>query len=365
MKVAIYSYHLYEMVDRPGSLAGGMELQSLLLGRGLSARGVEVEFMVGDSGQRDVELREGWTFRKLLVGTGSPWRKARRFVGALRGSKAEIVIERGASDLTGILYLACRILRKKFVFAGASDVNFVRTANDPGITTRGRRFLYRLAISGADAIVVQKWSQLHALQKHYRRNGVRIRSLLSILPESGPGAHGGEIVWISNLHRYKRPDIALDLAGMLPQYSFLLVGGARDPSYAEDIRRRAAELPNVRMEGFVPQERIRDILFRARLLINTTVVDGTLEEGFPNTFLQAWACGVPIVSLISDPDGMIAEHGLGFRAGTVDVMAERIGQLMTDASLHAAISARCRSLVSTEFDAGKTIEAYLNLFRSL
>jgi glycosyltransferase involved in cell wall biosynthesis len=365
MKVAIYSYHLFEMVDRPDRLAGGMELQSLLLGRALASQGIEVEFLVGDSGQREVEVRDGSTFRKLIVRTGSPCRKARHFIGALQASKATIVLERGASDLTGILYLASRLVHKKFVFAGASDVNFVRTANDPGITTAARRRLYSLAISRADGVVVQKTSQLHDLQIHYGRHGVCIRSLLSIPPESGPVASGQEVVWISNLHRYKRPDIVLDLAARLPQFTFVLVGGAREAGYADGIRRQAGMLPNVRMTGFVPQERIRDILSRARLLINTTVVDGSLEEGFPNTFLQAWACGVPTASLISDPDGIIVEHGLGFRAGTVEVLADRISQLMTDEPLHAAISARCRSFVSAEFDAGKTIKAYLDLFRSL
>ena len=84
MKVAIYSYHLFEMLDRPDALAGGMELQSLLLGRALASRGVEVEFLVGDTGQREVEFREGLTFRRLILRTGSPWHKVRRFIGALR-----------------------------------------------------------------------------------------------------------------------------------------------------------------------------------------------------------------------------------------------------------------------------------------
>jgi glycosyltransferase involved in cell wall biosynthesis len=365
MKVAIYSYHLFDMMERPDRLAGGMELQSLLLGRALASRGIETEFLVGDTGQAEIEVRDGATFRKLIHRSGSSWQRLRAFIRALRDSKADVLLERGASDLTGILHLSSRALGKKFVFAAASDVNCIRSANDPGITTRLRKWLYRVAMWGADAIVVQKRSQQEALARSYGRMGVWIRSYVSLHPVSPPLASGHDVVWISNLHSYKRPDIVLDLAARLPQHRFVLVGGSRDPGFAGEISRRAEGMPNVRMTGFVPQEGIRDILSQARVLINTTVVDGTYEEGFPNTFLQAWAFGVPTVSLISDPDGMITAHGLGFRAGTFETMADRIDQVMTDVSLHAAMSARCRSFVSSEFDADKTTEAYLTLFRSL
>ena len=34
-------------------------------------------------------------------------------------------------------------------------------------------------------------------------------------------------------------------------------------------------------------------------------------EGFPNIFIEAWACGVPVLSLHVDPGGVIKKEGLG------------------------------------------------------
>ena len=36
----------------------------------------------------------------------------------------------------------------------------------------------------------------------------------------------------------------------------------------------------------------------------------SLYEGFPNVFLEAWSCGIPIVSTF-DPDNLIERKGLG------------------------------------------------------
>jgi len=40
-------------------------------------------------------------------------------------------------------------------------------------------------------------------------------------------------------------------------------------------------------------------------------------EGFPNTFLEAWAIGMPVVSTF-DPDGVIVSNGLGWVAQNIE-----------------------------------------------
>jgi glycosyltransferase involved in cell wall biosynthesis len=44
------------------------------------------------------------------------------------------------------------------------------------------------------------------------------------------------------------------------------------------------------------------------------VVNTSRLEGMPNVFLEAWARGVPVLSLEFDPDGVVAGRGLGIAA---------------------------------------------------
>jgi glycosyltransferase involved in cell wall biosynthesis len=44
------------------------------------------------------------------------------------------------------------------------------------------------------------------------------------------------------------------------------------------------------------------------------LVSTSLHEGMPNTFLEAWSLGVPVLTLAFDPDGVVEREGLGISA---------------------------------------------------
>jgi glycosyltransferase involved in cell wall biosynthesis len=155
--------------------------------------------------------------------------------------------------------------------------------------------------------VCQTERQLGLLPPRERARAVVIPN---VLDDGVPwrAATGSEVLWVGSIKpEAKRPDLFLVLAAALPARRFRMVGPLQGPpEFQEEFRRRAAALPNVAWVGAVPRAALPEQYARARVLVNTSDF-----EGFPNTFLEACASGVPIVSLNVDPNGMLERHGAG------------------------------------------------------
>jgi glycosyltransferase involved in cell wall biosynthesis len=66
-------------------------------------------------------------------------------------------------------------------------------------------------------------------------------------------------------------------------------------------------------------------------------------EGFPNTFVQAWARGAVVMSLAVDPDGDMQRLGIGFRTGSIEELKREIVELESS-------PARRQSIAKLAFD---------------
>jgi glycosyltransferase involved in cell wall biosynthesis len=157
-----------------------------------------------------------------------------------------------------------------------------------------------------------------------------------------------DVLWVSNLRALKRPELALELARQLPQVKFTLAGGPMPggQTYFDDVMAAAARLPNVTMLGPVRYRDSGALFDRAKIFLNTSAI-----EGFPNTFLQAWIRGVPVVTFF-DPDGLVQRVPLGRVAKSVDDMREGIRSLMEIEGDRQLLGRRAREFAQREFTSG-------------
>jgi glycosyltransferase involved in cell wall biosynthesis len=101
-------------------------------------------------------------------------------------------------------------------------------------------------------------------------------------------------------------ELLLEIAEKHRDMQFDVIGdGNAESEYVRRLRSRAMAVPNVRLHGRVPHADVQEFYRRAVALVCTSHY-----EGFPNVFLEAWSHGLPVVSTF-DPDGLIAERGLG------------------------------------------------------
>jgi glycosyltransferase involved in cell wall biosynthesis len=344
---------------------GGESVQQTLLGRALARRGHEVSMVVHDYGQADGAQWESIrVFKAYRPDAGVP---VLRFVhprwtglwSALARADAELYYTSCAGMHVGLLALFCRRHRRRFVFRTASDPDcdrsrvrvFVRYARD--------RWLYAHGLRRADAILVQSASQAQTLARSYGLPS-RVAGLLVERPRPA-AARDIDVLWVGNIQRVKRPERVLQLAGRLPQAKINMVGGPLPGQEAlfREVKHAAAAKTNLVFHGRASYWGANELYGRSRVLVNTSDV-----EGFPNSYLQAWVRGVPVVTMI-DPDGVIEREGLGLAVKSPAGLAAAVGSLLDDAAGWQAASDRCRAFMAREYGEDRILAAYLDAFEEV
>ena len=137
-------------------------------------------------------------------------------------------------------------------------------------------------------------------------------------------AHNGSnrILWIGRVCEVKRPDRLIELAKICPDFQFDFVGPTGNSEYARNICKQAKTIPNITYHGSATREQVSNFYKQAKILCCTSDY-----EGFPNTFLEAWSYGLPVVSTV-DPDNLIMEKGLGRVGKKKSALSEGIYSLL-------------------------------------
>jgi len=328
---------------------GGAQLQQTLLAKALVREGFQVSMVVADLGQADgAEWHGIRTYKAYRLDAGIP---GARFIhprwtgvwSALRRANANVNYCSCADVLLGQVALFNQRHAGNAAFRIAHDFD---CQPDKLLIPNWRgKVLYRYGLRRADLILAQTATQQAQMKRNFGRNSRVIPSLLEFGADNLDfAARDIDLLWVSNIRPFKRPDLVLDMGAQIPDLKVRMIGGTQPgfDEYFADIRRRALDLPNVAFCGSQPYEAVNQQMARARLFINTSD-----SEGFPNTYLQAWARGTPVVAFF-DPDGVIAREGLGRVVQSVEQMRSAIRQFLTEPELWSTTSARCVHYVSAQ-----------------
>jgi glycosyltransferase involved in cell wall biosynthesis len=110
------------------------------------------------------------------------------------------------------------------------------------------------------------------------------------------------------------------------------------------------------MTGFVAPWEVEAQFDGAALLVNTSI-----DEGFPNTFLQAWSRGMPTVSFF-DPQLEVAGEAVGAVAADLAAMRQRIDVLLRDRALWQRTGERARRAFEQRHSLARSVDDYERLF---
>jgi glycosyltransferase involved in cell wall biosynthesis len=342
-------------------VVGGAELQQAIVATALARRGYDVSMVSMDYGQPDGCERDGVRIHNMHAPDAGV--RVIRFVHprltslwkALKRADADVYYQRTAAVYTGYLAAFCKLHKRRSIHAGASDVDFIPGRQD--IVFARDRWIYQYGVRNVDTVFAQNPSQQDNLRKHFGRDALIVPNCYE--PPTGARADArGYVLWIATLRSQKRPEILIEIARRMPRQRFMLVGGsdsdARAQSYARAMREAAAALPNVQVRGFTPFEQADRLFDGARVVLNTSEY-----EGFPNTFLQAWARGVPTVAFV-DTGSRHAGEAVYDVVPDVDAAVRAVGRLMDDDFAWERASRR----VCEHFRARHSVASVVGLYES-
>jgi glycosyltransferase involved in cell wall biosynthesis len=165
----------------------------------------------------------------------------------------------------------------------------------------------RFILEQADLIVCQTEEQQRVLKERFGREGIVIENPIDLEEFDRRARHEAPqarpVLWVGRAESiHKRPMLAIEIAKRCPEIPFVLVMNPRDP--AEDARVRAAAPANVTIRDHVPPPEMPALMASSLAMLNTSSL-----EGFPNTFLQAGAARIPVVSLVVGDTYLEASQG--------------------------------------------------------
>lgn len=346
----------------------------LIEGRDFTA--IDSEALAGPAWKAAEVLRmgegKGWTMVQALNALSYPWFERlvwRRFGPDIRAGAWDIV-----HRITPLSPTIASPLAKRVVQAGVPFVLGPLNGGvpwPPGFDAERRREREWLsyfrgaykALPGRDATLANASAILAGSRHTASEIPRRHRDRLVHLPENGidpsrfrprgapPGDGPLRAAFVGRLVPYKGPDMLIEAAAPLLEAGTLHVDIVGDGPMMPALKARAAPHGDrVTLHGWLPHERVQDVLGKSHLLAFPSI-----REFGGGVVLEAMAMGVPPLVVDYAGPGELVVPGTGLtvpctdRAGIVAAFRERLTALAADRAPLGPMGAAARDRVESHF----------------
>jgi hypothetical protein len=351
-----FSGHAHRALDPDSNKAsGGAELQVALLAGELARCGHRVGIVAAADGFRDgivwqgVKICAGGRFD--TGGLADTVRAISPVTNILREEKPEFVVVYGWTTWLALLCVLGRLLGFRVVYVCALDSEI-----DGGFRRssplRGRIFDWGLKTADERFAITENQAAM------FHKKGMTCHVMRLLLQDPRPPASrpkSVDLLWVARCHPVKAPHLFLDLVEKMPGVKARMICSPQDQKLFEDVRARAAGIPGLEFVEGVPYREIQSHFDAARVFVNSSS-----DEGVPNTFLHSGLGGTAIISLVCNPDGMIAKFGAGTCAGgDLTIFQNAAAGLLKNPAALASAAAGARSFVVAWHDNTKNVSAFM------
>jgi glycosyltransferase involved in cell wall biosynthesis len=273
--------------------------------------------------------------------------------GALHRSGSGTIVHRSAGPEVAVAAAYARTAGRRFVYSSSSTLDWTHGV----IERRADQRLFELGARMAHAVAVQSAEQV-GLARALVGSHVRIAEIPSLAEPAEPADRRDYFLWAGSSTNLKDPIAYAGLARAVPEARFVMCVDGRDgsPGAVPMADLRTAAPANLELRDAVPRAELGELMRGAVAVVNTSPA-----EGMPNVFLEAWARGVPVLSLTVDPDGIVRRHGLGTVAGgSIQRLAAAARELWSGDDA-AGFAVRTRAYVAGRHSAAAVVPLWLEL----
>jgi glycosyltransferase involved in cell wall biosynthesis len=353
--VSLKAYPLFN--SSVEAIFGGAEVDLYLLATELAKdKNFEVSFVVGDYGQDRVEIRENVTLIKSANVSKNLFLGSPKIFSALKKADADIYMDEACSLGTALYAFFCKKYGRKFVYRTAHtrecDGTYLHRH-----AFRGKAVLW--AFRNAHRLLVQNEIDAENLLRTTQLSSIVIRGAARL-----PAIRHQDrntILWVARSAGVKQPELFFKLAKEIPGEHFTMIcpKATGDDRY-DELAAKAETIENLEFIRGVPYHELDSFFECARVFVNTSE-----SEGFPNTYIQACKCAIPILSLKVNPDGFLDKHQCGMCAkNDWNRFIEMLNKLL-EPETNNFYGGNGRRYVEETHDISKIAEKYKDIFRDL
>lgn len=353
--VSIFSYALFNNSCKLNF--GGAEVQVSLLSRELASNNnYDISVIVSDVNQIAEEkvdnvriIKSYKTKAGLLNSLKSPF----ILYKTLLGINPDVVVCRAMGVEVGISCFYCKKNKKKFFYSIASDKD---VCIDKSLNIR--KFFFKYGLYNSNFIIAQTEYQLNQIKKNNKlknKPAILIKNSINITKNNFIDRNlNNNILWVGKPDDNKRPELFIRVAEQMPDFNFIMIMPKENSNKYKFLLKLGSEVKNLTIMEKVGFDYIQKYFSDSSIFINTSI-----EEGFPNTFLQACLAGTPIISLKVDPDNFIKKYNCGFTCNdNFNNLKSFIIKISSDNNSWKKISYNCQQYLIDNHDIKKNINSW-------
>jgi len=301
-------------VDDDKRLTGGSERQIRYIADALIYEGIPVQILTSNVVSKVRCSNSGFSLESVWSNQEFKLIRIASVIRAICMSNRFIYI-RGLSKANMFVSFLGRIFGKKITVGMTSDLQCINSQN------LWTNIIRKLQLYFAHSILTQTHQQRQMLIEHFSCDSKVVFNVINPLRIGGTDQsldfenRDIDVIWIGNFDPRKSMDIYLSMSESLIDLNFGVIGDIHPDhiKYGEIITKKIHESGNIINFGYVPPDQIGKYLSRSKILVSTSQPSegGVSKEGFPNVFLEAWSLGIPVVSLHSNPSGLLDSNEIG------------------------------------------------------